>query len=209
METKKRHNSSWCQCRMALLCAVVLLTACVGGAKIPEDHYYRLPQVESKERYASPLLEGDTSVNTVMASGILDGRSILYVTGDKPNELKYYAYRHWIDSPSKLIHQHFVRYLEKTRAAQVSLLESESPRNGVVQIQLLRFERGVLDDRVEARVSLKIGYKTSANTEFAGLYSSTVQAVDISVSNTVKAFGEALENIYADWLRDIKSHNAG
>lgn len=192
--------------KLLLLTAVVFITSCVGNAQIPQDHYYRLPEIESSTIYNAPVLAGVVSIGSVLASGILDERSMLYVEEGKPDEVKYYAYRHWMDAPSKMIRQHIIKYLEKTKAAKTSHVthEGEGKSSGV-QINLLRFERNVSKDSIKAQVSLKISYKVSQQTEIIKTYTTAIEAKDSSVYSTVNAFGLGLESIYEEWLIDIKA----
>lgn len=190
---------------LLLLGPMVLLSSCVGNTTMPQDHYYRLPEIESSTIYNVPVLTGVVSVGTVMASGILDERSMLYVEGDKPDEVKYYAYRHWMDSPSKIIRQHLINYFEKTGAAKISHITHEQggERSGV-QIRLLKFERSVTKDDIKAHVSLRISYKAPQQAEILKTYTAAIEAKDSSVYSTVEAFGLGLESIYEEWLADIK-----
>lgn len=193
-------------CKVLLLFTLaVIITSCVGNTQIPQDHYYRLPAIESSTVYDSPVLAGVVMVDPVMASGILDERSMLYVEDEKPDEVKYYSYRHWMDAPSKMIHQHLISYLEKTRAARTTREVPGGERErSEVKISLLQFERSITKDSVKARVSLKISYKAAQKAKILKTYSAAITAKDVSVYSTVKAFGVGLESIYAEWLADVK-----
>lgn len=191
-----------------LIPVFVFITSCVGNTKIPQDHYYRLPEIESSTVYSSPVLVDVISIDSVLASGVLDERDMLYVEEDKPDEVKYYAYRHWMDAPSKLIRQHLINYLEKTRAVSVSQVTyEEGMEGGRVIVSLLRFERSVGEDDIKALVSLRIRYKPHGQREIQKTYSVAMEASDKTVYSTVNAFGLSLEAIYDEWLADIKRNN--
>ena len=192
--------------RTALWLPILLLSlsACVGnGGKIPEDHYYRLPAIHQTTPANNALFKVPVYIEPVTASGILNERSMLYSEKQNPNEVKHYFYRHWADSPSKMIRQHLVDYLETTKAANTVELDSNSTAIARISVTLLHFERVINGGNTEAKVTLKISYTLPGTRTTTKTYTNGIKAKEASVYASVETFGEALEGIYADWLADV------
>ena len=101
--TNKSTFSKFLSKFYSILICVFLLSGCMGQTTVPEDHYYRLPEIAPDNRINKPVIEGTLGVELFQLIGIPNTRSMLYVDPIHPNELKQYHYRHWVDSPQKLI----------------------------------------------------------------------------------------------------------
>ena len=100
-----------------LILSVNSLTACsLGGAPVPQDHYYKLPQL-----VISPLEEPrfkQLLIKPVKATGLYHDRAILYIEQEKPLELQRYHYNFWSETPANLLHNALYQGLSSSGLSQ-------------------------------------------------------------------------------------------
>jgi ABC-type uncharacterized transport system auxiliary subunit len=198
-----------------LVFLILWLSGCMGQVNIPEDRYYRLPEVSPD--FSSDILldkrQRKPGISTLVVerfrmNGIPNTRSILYVDPAHPNELKQYHYRHWVGSPEKLIQASLVSYLGKIGiTAYVESANGESSAEYRIKGEIVRFERVMESGGPKVVVKMEVGIEsTSINKPGrAKMYQAVIPTSSKSMDETVAAFGEALKLIYQSLVEDIRT----
>jgi len=180
------------------------LSGCMGQVNIPEDRYYRLPDVSPDQRVGKPRIAGTLQVEKFQMSGIPNTRAILYVDPSHPNELKQYHYRHWVDSPPKLINTSLVSYLRETDvASRVETADDKPSAESHLKGKIIRFERVIESDGPKIVVKMEISFESTLISGTTKTYQAIIPTSSKSMDETVLAFGEALKSIYQSLVEDI------
>lgn len=103
--------------QLVVLAAAAWLTACAGGARVPEDNFYRFEVAAPAPRLAAPALAGSLSVQVGAAAPVYRDRAFLYSEAQAPGRLQRYHYHYWVDTPPRLLQRSLADYL---RAAGVA-----------------------------------------------------------------------------------------
>ena len=97
---------------ITLLTLVLLgLVGCVSQTSVPEDHYYRLPEIKPEKTLSQPILNGAIGIAQLRAEGLYLERTLLYIDPTQPLEVRRYHYRHWIKVPTQLLHDSMLAYM--------------------------------------------------------------------------------------------------
>ena len=205
--TGMAHDWMVCSLFIGLLASLCFLVGgCIGQIKVPDDHFYTLPEVRADMGNVT-ITEGTLAVDKVLAYGLYKERSLLYVLSNKPLELQRYHYRHWAHSPGYLIRENLLAYLRTGNWAQkVIRYKSGAKVDKIINGRLLRFERIVDQEKVSIMASLELQL-CDGNSHMPPLinntYSARVNAADSSIYATVEAYGKALQQIYDGFINDI------
>ncbi|MGA1824457.1 MAG: ABC-type transport auxiliary lipoprotein family protein [bacterium] len=201
------HSGIVCPLLVSLLTGLCLLAGgCIGHVKVPDDHFYTLPEIRS-DRGNAPILEGTLAVDKVRADGLYKERSLLYVLSSKPLELQQYHYRHWAHAPGYLIQENLLAYMRSGNWAQkVIRYNAGAQADKIINGRLVRFERIVDNEKVSIMASLELQL-CDGNSHIpplvANTYSARIDADDASIYATVEAYGKALQQIYDGFINDI------
>jgi ABC-type uncharacterized transport system auxiliary subunit len=155
-----------------------------------------------------PKLKGVLKVDPVKAYGIYRERALLYSRAENPEELQQHRYHYWIDTPSRLIRDQLVDYLNASQIAE-SVAGSELAVQGdqKLKLSLKQFER-VIDSSAPHRVRVTLD-ALLVNAEDEPLmtrrYQRELVASDPSIAGSVRTFNQALYEIYADLLKDLRA----
>lgn len=190
------------------LLLVSLLSGCMGGSSvsIPNDHYYRLPEISAIQALSTPLLDGSLEVSTVQAGGMLHERAILFVREQQPLEVNPYHYYYWVNAPASLLQLHLLDYLrQKNFATSQHRYRADTPADFRLETELLHFERYLRKGTTEARVEMELVLrdKHSQRILLRNHYRQTVQATSMEMADTASAFGAALTAIYTKFANDV------
>jgi len=123
------------------LVACLMLGACMGGARVPEDNFYRLENVAPVDALTAPALQGILMIQGGTAAPVYRDRALLYSEPGSPGRLQRYHYQYWIDSPPQLLQSGLADYLRAAGVARQVVL----PQDGVdadfrLRIDIERFE---------------------------------------------------------------------
>jgi ABC-type uncharacterized transport system auxiliary subunit len=123
------------------LVACLMLGACMGGARVPEDNFYRLENVAPVDALTAPALQGILMIQGGTAAPVYRDRALLYSEPGSPGRLQRYHYQYWIDSPPQLLQSGLADYLRTAGVARQVVL----PQDGVdadfrLRIDIERFE---------------------------------------------------------------------
>ncbi len=192
-----------------LMPAVLLMNGCVGQPEVPQDYFYRLPDIHPDTAFDAKLVSGTISVDQLDADGVYRERALLYVDAQRPLEVLQYHYRHWIQVPSQLIQDNMVDYLREANIADsVERYSSGRRPDLLIKGRLHKFERLVKKDQSIAVVQMEIEFRNKNQQQMLNptkMYETQVTAQGPTIHDSVTAFGEALRQIYKNMLSDIKS----
>ena len=188
-----------CTIKYCMVFCLLLLSGCMGQITIPEDHYYRLPDISPHENLAEPVLEGAIGVEMFRLNGIPNSRSVLYVDPSHPNELMHYHYRHWVDSPEKLINSSIISFLRASGFARnVGRTDEKILQEIIIRGKIINFERVMESSgpKVDVKLEMSIDSKQDKQPGKMKIYQSIIAADNSSMDATIVAFGKALKSIY-------------
>ncbi|MCW8955582.1 MAG: hypothetical protein OQL09_01765, partial [Gammaproteobacteria bacterium] len=87
---------------LLILLLVMSLAGCgITGKPVPQDHFYRLPEVKIDAEGSSVI--DSLQLVSVTANGLYNERNLLYVDASRPLEVNRYHYHYWLESPLTLI----------------------------------------------------------------------------------------------------------
>ena len=180
------------------------LCSCAMNTPVPDDHYYKLPwqhEVLPEVR----LTAGTIFVEQFIADGLYRERALLHTVDKLGIELKQYHYHYWIDSPSRLLRDQLIRYLDASNAAaSVTAIPDASAVFGI-HGTVKGFERRVYDHTDQVFVDLE--FRVDNNGKDAPLLMSDYQVhvgvAGSEMNDVVIAFDTALSQIFARFLADL------
>lgn len=191
------------------LALAISLSGCFGGSSIPvpADHYYRLADNHSNEpRHVDPALPGSLAVHRFVARGLYQERPLLFIKADNPLELRRHHYHHWIDTPGRLIQDDFLQYLRNRNFAQ-NIRRFQPGKQSDYQItgRVNRFERVLGTAGTTVMVSLELELQSDRQeTLFRNTYTRSVEVTDRQMYSSIMVFDTALQQIYSNFVSDIR-----
>lgn len=192
----------------ALLLAILasLLASCATAPGIPDTVYYRLPPREPIQALAAPVLTQPIVVETLLADGLHSDQAIIYSTDPDAARLKAYHYQLWVDPPVRLLQRRLIATL---REANVSRIVTDRLPNQIDALRiggrLERFERVKTAQgwAIAVGLSLRADLRDGKPPLVLEEYIVEAPADGESVRDSVAAMGDAVDRIYADFLRDL------
>lgn len=197
-------------CLCALL--VLLLAGCASGPGIPDTTYFRLPPRAPIERLDQPLFVQPVTVDTLIADGLHSDQALIYSLDPQGARLRGYHYQLWVDPPVRMLQRRLIGALRDFNASEVvaDRLPSQTARVRVSG-RIERFER---IRRGEGWVAA-VGLQLRVDGPDGGLplllrdYVREVPADGTSVRDSVLAIGAALDQVQAEFLRDLRAAAGG
>jgi ABC-type uncharacterized transport system auxiliary subunit len=195
--------------RGLFLLPLLLLSACAATPPAPEDHYYRLIVSDMPTANATVTIPGVLKIDAIKAYGIYRERALLYSEQAHPEALQQHHYHYWIDTPTRLIRDQLVDFLRASHVAeQVAGAQVALSGDLRLRLTLKKFERVVsVTGGAGVRVALD-GVITSADGKPIKIvsYSRELPIKENSITASVTAFSQALNEIYFEVLKDLRSH---
>lgn len=195
---------------ITILISTLILTACFGGStSIPDDHYYRLPELVAI-KMTTPLLNGTLSVKRVITYGIYGERTLIYTDENNRNKLNRYHYHHWEKSPSKLIQDNIVQYLKSSGIAQNVISYSQNTHaDYLLEAELISMHRDITskDYMADITINIQIYNKSNGAIYINKRYRSKITANSNELVSTIDAFGLSLKTIYDKLITDLQNMN--
>lgn len=190
----------------AALAAWALLAFLAGCAQppVPQDRYYRI-EVAVPEP-GPQALDGTLQVERFAAEGVFSGRPIVFTEPESPGELKEYYYDFWAEPPSVMLRDSLIAYLRDAGVAETVVTpEMRVDAEYVLNGRISRLEH-VKGDEPRVAVALEIGVTDTRTNKlvYLGDYSLAVAAGDNSVPAAVQAVNQAVAEMYARALADIR-----
>lgn len=188
-----------------IILSVGVLSACgIGGGALPQDHFYKLPELVVNAQATSRFTE--LVVKPVKASGLYHDRAILYIEQDHPLELKRYHYNFWSETPADLIQGALYQGLSNSGIAQrVSREVTESAADYIIDTRIVSFERVINGGSVTVRVALDISVYSGHDVSdfWSRRYTSTRAINTTAMYPSAEAFGGAVEEICTQLINDF------
>ena len=188
-----------------LILSVNFLTACgLGGASLPQDHYYKLPALDisaQSEPHFNQLV-----IKPVKATGLYHDRAILYIEQEKPLELKRYHYNFWSETPANLLHNALYQGLSSSGLSQNISRDIKAVRpDYVIDSRVVRFERVIHRDNVTVQVALDISVRSGhdVSDQWTKRYSSQQELTTTAMHPSAEAFGRAVKDICEQLITDF------
>lgn len=191
---------------LALIASALLVVACGHVANVPDHSYFRMPKprvlpVSDEQAFDKPIVVG-----LFAADGLYADRALVYAVDVEARELRQYHYQLWTDPPTRLLQR---RLLVELREAAIAPLVTDelaaSQEASRISGVILRFDRvptpqgGFL-----AAVALKLRADRPDGTPFIDeVYRADVPADGKSLGATVDALAEAVDDIFAEFHRDL------
>jgi len=192
---------------IALIAASILLSSCISQAPIPQDRFYRLPELTSTN-LPQGILTNTIAVTPFKMQGIYNERNLLYIEATKPLELQRYHYRYWASSPNYLIQDNLISYLRTTSIADnVYHYQSNLEADRIVSGRVLRFDRVLEGSGSSVIINMELQVSNGNINSLPLLkkqYSSSATINNKGFNNVVEAYGRALNKIYDAFISDIE-----
>lgn len=187
--------------------AYASLPACIGQSTVPQDHYYRLPDIVVAPDELAGIVAHTLSVAKPRSEGVYQERAILFSEADNLVELHPYHYQHWIKAPAVIIQDSLIEYLRQLGVApQVQRFVPGKPTDVVINGTILKFERIIKTDGGSVIVALEfeVDLPNSRNRVLSKVFKSEVQFGNASMQASINAFAEALQTIYKVLSQDLR-----
>jgi len=186
-----------------LILTVTAMSGCSLQPPVPEDHFYRLPAATLK---ADKVLTSHITVKRFKTDGLHSERPLLFSGHDKPLSLKQYHYHFWTDAPPRMLQEHLISALRKSGIAGIVSNYDPAHRDGyIISGKIRRFEQ--VSRGKENKVSIDLELRLDDDRGKIVLvkdYYSERTATSASPHDLVTAFGDALTDIYKEFLKDWK-----
>ncbi|MFV1984175.1 MAG: hypothetical protein ACC657_11595 [Thiohalomonadales bacterium] len=202
---------SFLSIKLTLIILIILsLTSCFGGSSsIPDDHYYRLPELVGT-KITKPILNGSLGIKKIITHGIYGERTLIYTEKTDNIKLSRYHYHHWEKSPSKLIQDNLVQYLKTIGIAPDVVSYNLNTRTKyLLEAELISMHRDITSNGYIAVITMDIRlYNKSNNSIYINKrYYSKITANTDKLVDTIKAYGNGLQTIYDELIIDLQSEN--
>jgi len=191
---------------------LLLLGGCASTTGIPETTYFRLPQRATVAALPSPLFAQPISVDTLIADGLHSDQALIYSLDPEAARLRAYHYQLWVDPPVRMLQRRLIGALRDFNASSVVADRLPSTAKSLrVSGRIERFERVQRATGWVAVVQLQLRVESGGNELPLLLreYRAEVPAAAASVRDSVTAMGDALDQVLADFLRDLQKAAAG
>ena len=186
---------------------VMLLSACASAPSIPETTYHRLPRASEVPRLSQPSTV-PIVVQRLEADGLHADQALLYALDPNGHRLRGYHYHLWVDPPGYLLQRRLIQRLRAASAAE-RVTDQLPTRLQALWLagRIEAFERvPTANGGWQGSVSLRL----RLNARDGGLplidseYSAQVEADDGSLSASVAALSQALDQVVAKFLGELE-----
>lgn len=181
------------------------MTGCGGGSTgIPDTIYFRLPPRVENARVAKPLPH-PILVETLLADGLHSDQAIIYSLDPDGARLKAYHYQLWVDPPVRLLQRRLIATLRDAGASELVADRFPHQVDAVrVSGRLERFERIKTASgwQVSVALALRAERREGGTPLVLREYSQLLPAGE-SLRESVATMGQAIDLIYAEFLRDL------
>lgn len=180
-----------------VLLAALLLPACGGVARVPDDSFYRL-EIAAPAAAGRSSLQGGLIVQSNAAAPLYRDRALLYSEAAAPKRVQRYHYHYWTDSPPRLLQRGLADYLRAAGvAAPVLAAEDGQDARHRLRVDIERFEhqRAAGGGRVEIALRLLlVDRERGLRMQETMQASAVVNGADFTA--VVAAYERALADLY-------------
>ena len=196
-----------------LVLAVALLGAagCGSVPEVPEVQYYRLPPAAKSPDHETAAFQQALVVEPLSADGVYNEQAILYAV-KLDGSLKPYHYQLWSDPPGRLLQRRLIANLRSARMAPLvtDRLPAAQPSLRITGL-IERFERvrvSATGEQERWQIHVALQFRLDRNDDRPLLqqtYRAEVPAGGPSIQATVRAFGRAIDQCFAELRTDLKA----
>ena len=177
------------------LVASLWLSACGSVPPAPVDRFYRLqPVTVSSPGKALPM-----TVQPFHGESLYAERPVVYAQASSPRQLRQYHYHLWLYPPARIVQEHLTASL-----GQALDLSGRDPSAPALEGRVLGFERVVDGGASKAVVALELRLVSGGRVIVSRRYQAEQRASDDSLDSFVAAMEQALGEIYAAFLDDVR-----
>jgi ABC-type uncharacterized transport system auxiliary subunit len=183
-----------------------LLTACAEpGVPVPSDRFHRLIVGAPSTVYEMPRLAGAMEIDRFRATGVLQGRGIIFVERDSPNVLHQYDYQRWADPPTRMLQMVTVDYLREARVADQVVATGLRIDPTYTLIGDIKKLEHVVGNSSSVVVELEFGLREHRDGSLVWVktYTTSRTVKDDSVAAATRAISEAVEEILTSLSADL------
>ncbi len=193
---------------LPVLSLLGLLSGCgLGGANVPQTHYYRLPGITLP---AQPQQFSHLVIRPVQASGLYHERAMLYAEQSQPLQLQRYHYHLWAEKPAELTGKALYQgLLSSGIAAQISRGLPKPEQAVVIDTRIEQFDRLILSngvaDGVKVQVALQFTVRgaDASDHNWVKTYRAEVALPSQRMHDSAEAYGAALQQIMQQLVADL------
>lgn len=198
--------------RVAAFVLVLSVVACAGAPGIPETTYFRLPPRVKMAKQEAPPLAYPIVVETLLADGLYSDQAIIYSLDPEGARLRAYHYQLWVDPPVRLLQRRLIGALRDANVAPL-VADRLPTQNQALRVEgrIERFERIKLEDgsyKIAVALSLRADVRDGKPPLVLKEYSREMPVTGATVRDSVDVIAVALDEIYAEFVRDLLTGNA-
>ena len=189
---------------LTLLILSLVLFSC-GGVTTPETHYYRLSPVDKNKVNPIDLKKNIFTVSDFKTTGMLNNRNLLYIEGNKPNEIKQFYYHQWHDSLDAILTKHFIDYLKlAVNKSGVSSYDYKGIKGRLIRPELQKME--ITYSSGSTIISMDIAFKVQDDTGeiiLDKIYSASRSSNTKDIYQLTINYNDLLLEIYNNLITDL------
>lgn len=190
--------------RLCILFIVVLTAYGCAAPDVPDDRFYRVRLPEAAGP-GSPQLQGVLVVNRFLADGLVSERPMVYGAVQSPNQLRQYHYDYWVEPPTRMLQEELVRYLRSAGLAEKTVTPELRIRPDFELSGKIRRLEHLRGDPSRVVVDMEFILRSGrGGLIWVDEYHSEVEVGDSQVPTAVGAFDQAIAEIYASLLSDMR-----
>lgn len=195
--------------RVLLSAMLLLLAGCASVPSAPESTWYRLPEPAPRERMESAPIPLPIVVETFLADGLYSDQALIYTLDAAGDRLRAYHYQLWIDPPVRLLQRRLIADLRAAGLSQV-VTDRLPTRLDTLRVQgrIARLDRVKTEQGWEVAVNLVLRAEPSSGGRpwVIGEYSRKIPVTGERVVDSVRAYGQALDQIHGEFIDDLAAH---
>ena len=190
---------------LAALALLLPLAACSPPA-VPDVTYFRLPAAAPLPHADTPLTALPIEVEVFRGEGIYAEQALIYSASPDGGSLRTYHYHLWSEPPTRGLQ---TRLTEALRASGISALVTDrlpaSEQALRVHGRLVRYERVERGEKnFEAQVAIEFRVEQDTGEPvIEQTYGAQAAASDATIAATVRAFGAAVDEVFAKFYADL------
>lgn len=182
-----------------------MLVGCAVQPPVPEDHFYRLPDISTVK---SKQLANELAVKRFLTDGLHSQRAILYSNDKAPLQIKQYHYHHWADTPPRMLQEVVISALRRSGIANKVMNYDAAKRSEyTLRGKIRKFEQVRRDNGSIVLIDIELRLDDKAgNALLIKDYNTEQIAASPAPHDLVQAFGEGLRLVLNSFIQDWQSH---
>lgn len=187
-----------------LIACAVALAGC-SPPPVPDITYFRLPAPVALPHADKPLSLLPIEVEVFGAEGVYAEQSLIYTVAADGNALRTYHYQLWSDPPAHALQSRLVVMLRESGIS--GLVTDRLPASTQalrIHGTIRRYERSGNGGTYTVSVAIEMRVEQDSGEPLIEQdYHAEVLAADATLDATAKAFGSAVDKVFAAFYRDL------